>query len=232
MPLFGPPLPFGGATSSVAGSSGLVRQPSAGDQEKFLRGNSTWQSQYPYFLTHPQRFEAGDYLMAPAYTTDTSAANVGFMTAYPIFLPTLTVDRIGVEVTAVGGAGTLSRLGIYNSSASTNYPDTLLLDAGTVAASGSTGKKEITINQSITQGIYWLAHLSDTVVTSAASFRRYGIVGIPNFRKNQNDSNFQMNHGYRAGSVASGGLPSYFPAGATLIDAGSLGIHIVYLRVA
>ena len=32
-----------GATSSAAGSSGLVPAPAAGDQEKFLRGDGTWQ---------------------------------------------------------------------------------------------------------------------------------------------------------------------------------------------
>ena len=31
-----------GATSSAAGSSGLVPAPAAGDQEKFLRGDGTW----------------------------------------------------------------------------------------------------------------------------------------------------------------------------------------------
>jgi len=232
VPFFGPPPQFVGATSSVAGSSGLVTRPSAGDQEKFLRGNATWQSQYPYFLIHPQVFESGDYLLAPSFTTDTSPANVGFMTAYPIFLPTTTVDRIGIEVTSAGGAGSLGRLGIYNSSSSGNYPDTLLLDAGTVAVSGSTGKKEATINQLITQGIYWLAHLSDTVSGSAPTLRRFGITSIPNFRKNQNDSNLRTNQGYRAGSVASGGLPSSFPSGATLITVENLGIHIVYLRIA
>jgi hypothetical protein len=35
---------FTGASSSAAGSAGLVKQPAAGDQEKFLRGDCTWQS--------------------------------------------------------------------------------------------------------------------------------------------------------------------------------------------
>ena len=220
-----------GATSSVAGTAGLVPAPAAGDQEKFLRGNATWQSQYPQFSCHPQRFESGDYLFPPALTTQTGNANSGFLVCYPIFLPTLTIDRIGCEVTAAAGAGSLGRLGIYNSSASTNYPSTLLLDAGTVSVS-STGKREATINQSITQGIYWIAYLADTVSGSAPTLRQFNAVPMFNFRKNQNDSVFQYNGGYRAGSVASGSLPSPFPSGATLLDIGGGGIHIIYLRVA
>ena len=34
---------MGGATSSAAGAAGLVPAPAAGDQEKFLRGDGTWQ---------------------------------------------------------------------------------------------------------------------------------------------------------------------------------------------
>lgn len=33
---------FVGATSAAPGSKGLVPQPQAGDQEKFLRGDGTW----------------------------------------------------------------------------------------------------------------------------------------------------------------------------------------------
>lgn len=38
--------PFTGATSSVAGTSGLVPAPAAGDQDKVLRGNAAW-AKYP-----------------------------------------------------------------------------------------------------------------------------------------------------------------------------------------
>jgi len=232
MAFFGPPPTFVGATSSVAGSGGLVTRPSAGDQEKFLRGNATWQSQYQQFACHPQIFEAGDYLLAPTLTTTTGNANSGFLVAYPIFLPSVTVDRIGCEVTSAAGAGSLGRLGIYNSSSTSNYPSTLLLDAGTVAVSGTTGKKEATINQAITQGIYWLAYLADTVSGSAPALRQFNSVPMIHFRKNQDDSVFQFNQGYRAGSVASGSLPSPFPSGATLLNVGGGGTHIVYLRIA
>lgn len=225
------PVNMVGASSGTAGTAGYVPAPAAGDQEKFLCGNSTWQSQYQFFSCHPQRFESGDYVFPPCINTTTGNANSGFMVSYPLFLPTATYDRIGCEVTSAAGAGSLGRLGIYNSSSTSNYPNTRLLDAGTVAVS-STGKKEITINQAITQGIYWLTYLSDTVSGSAPTMRQFNQTSFFNFRKNQNDSVFQYNHGYRAGSVSSGSLPSTFPSGATLLDGSGLGVHIIYLRVA
>ena len=63
-------------------------------------------------------------------------------------------DRISINVTTA--AGTLARLGIYTAG-STGRPDTLVLDAGTVATD-STGGKEITISQTLTADtLYWLA---------------------------------------------------------------------------
>lgn len=41
---------FSGATSSAAGTHGLVPAPAAGDQEKFLRGDGTWAAESTYTL--------------------------------------------------------------------------------------------------------------------------------------------------------------------------------------
>lgn len=65
----------------------------------------------------------------------------------------LTLDRIGIEVVTTG-AGSATRLGIYNDS--DGKPDTLLLDAGTVDSSTSTGFKEATISQVLNNAWYWL----------------------------------------------------------------------------
>ena len=74
----------------------------------------------------------------------------------------MTVDRITMAVT-VGAAGKKARLGIYNSGAD-GKPLSLLLDAGELAVDGS-GVKAITINQSLTKGLYWLACVSDGTPT-------------------------------------------------------------------
>ena len=73
----------------------------------------------------------------------------------PLFVPvTTTVDRIGIEVVTAGTTGTSKvRLGIYSDS--NGLPGALVLDAGQANAD-VTGSREITINQSLARGIYWL----------------------------------------------------------------------------
>lgn len=70
---------------------------------------------------------------------------------------TSTAIRIGCEITIVGAAGALVRLGIWNDNGSA-YPGTLLLDAGTVDGTilTSTTARELTISQAMPLGPYWL----------------------------------------------------------------------------
>ena len=59
-------------------------------------------------------------------------------------------------------ASSVWRLGIYNNSASGDYPDTRLLDAGTVSTA-TTGVKTITISQSLSANtLYWLVAALNT----------------------------------------------------------------------
>ena len=88
----------------------------------------------------------------------------------------MTVDRIAMAVTVEGAGGTKARLGIY-ASGSDGQPAALVLDAGEVAVDGA-GVKAITINQSLTKGLYWLACVSDgtpTVRSHYAIPTPYGI---------------------------------------------------------
>lgn len=84
--------------------------------------------------------------------TRTTNEDRGFYVPMPI-PRSLTIDRIGVEVTASATGSPLIRLGIYEDSS--GAPGTLILDAGTVDAS-TTGFKEITISQALTAGMVWL----------------------------------------------------------------------------
>jgi len=77
-----------------------------------------------------------------------------------------TFDRIGQEVTTLGSTSVV-RLGIYGVT-SENYPGALLLDAGTIDA-GSTGGKEIVINQALTPGLYYLAAVAQVATCSVRS---------------------------------------------------------------
>lgn len=82
-----------------------------------------------------------------------------------VYLPNCTLDRIACQTGSTGGAGNVTRLGIYNNSA-TNTPGTLLLDAGTVDNDTTDAFYSITINQPVDAGFYWLAINTQTKVAT------------------------------------------------------------------
>ena len=176
------------------------------------------------------KYQAGQYYTLPIITTQTGNANSGFLVVFPLYFPNITIDRIGCLVTVAAGAGSLGRLGIYYSSLTNCYPGELLLDAGTVSVA-STGNREITISQTLSEGIYWLAYLADTVVTSAPTMRQQSTFVNPFAPISSTNALFQTGQGFRASGVASGSLPATFPAGATDLG-GTGGIHIIYTRIA
>jgi hypothetical protein len=74
-----------------------------------------------------------------------------YATAFPIS-EDITIDRIAVNVTTGGSAGTVVRMGLFTDLG--GMPDALITDFGTVAAT-TTGVKEITVNQAVGAGIAW-----------------------------------------------------------------------------
>jgi hypothetical protein len=121
-----------------------------------------------------------------------------------------TYDRIAFQVTTAGAAGTIGRAGIYADNGSL-YPGALVLDAGTIAVEG-TGVKEISINQQLNKGIYWLVLVSDgtpAVKGHLAAMSPLGI-GAADF-----GTLYTQGH-YRKAAVGSGALAATFPASALL----------------
>lgn len=94
-------------------------------------------------------------------TTNTSAADLTATanTTYyvPIFLPTVSIDRIAVMSGASFTSAGNTRLGLYNASPTTGKPTTLVFDAGTVNVDANATDYAITISQSITANWYYLA---------------------------------------------------------------------------
>lgn len=105
----------------------------------------------------PLGLKSGLYYRPPVTAVTTLAVVQDRLYAHPMSIPAaVTLDRIEVEVTTAAALTTI-RMGIYNDDGGT--PGTLLLDAGTVDSS-TTGRKSITISQSINAGIYWLASVA------------------------------------------------------------------------
>ena len=98
------------------------------------------------------------YYVSVGHTSQsTSVTQTKQQTYYlPIYLPSATFDRLSFRTNANHSGTIPTRLGIYANSTS-NKPSTLILDAGTVSATATSTTYEITINQTLTNGWYWLA---------------------------------------------------------------------------
>jgi hypothetical protein len=99
---------------------------------------------------------SGLYYRTPSlpYNAVTLSNNTLYLT--PIFIDaTTTIDRIGVRSSSSFSGTSTVRLGIYSNVS--GAPSALVLDAGTVSFTGANQNQQITINQSLTPGFYWLA---------------------------------------------------------------------------
>lgn len=106
--------------------------------------------------------------------TSTTPTTAGIISNRLYYLPYLittstTFDRMAIEhLGAVGGALSVVRMGIYTSSA--GLPSTRVLDAGTIDLTTALAFKTITISQTLTPGLYFLAVVAQ-VTSGAPTFR-------------------------------------------------------------
>jgi hypothetical protein len=101
------------------------------------------------------------YQVSPASFTNVANTTYYSMLVVP---SDCSVSRIGLA-TGNSFSGTASvRLGIYSNT--NNAPDQLILDAGTVSATAAGTFYQITINQALSMGIYWLATNTQTAATT------------------------------------------------------------------
>jgi hypothetical protein len=115
------------------------------------------------------RIPTGSRFSAQHLGLGTTQPNGAELRVTPIVIrETMTIDRIGVEVTTVGSAGSVTRLGVWRDN--NGVPGLLLLDAGTVDST-TTGLREITISQLLTPGIYWLGACSQGSPTTQPTYR-------------------------------------------------------------
>lgn len=111
------------------------------------------------------------YVVPPVQSSGTSATlGVGTLRLQMFMAPNAcTLSRIGAEVVTPGDAGSKFRLGIYNDDG-TGRPGALLIDAGVIAGDSGT-VQELTINQSISAGIYWIGGAVQIVTTTQPTMR-------------------------------------------------------------
>ena len=156
-----------GATSSVAGTAGLVPQPAAGDNDRFLAGDASFgiaprlvAPALPDWLTgtFATRNE-GCLYGGGGYGYVIGANRLGFC---PIFIRRgITFTVIGVRIgNDAARTSTKIRFGIYNVSQTNLRPTTLIADSGDVTYTNNSTVSG-TISAYIKSGFYWAALVTD-----------------------------------------------------------------------
>lgn len=124
--------------------------------------------------------------------------------AFPVGKKT-TFDRLAVNVIVVGGAGSVGRIGLYDSTPN-NIPNNLLDGSGALDFN-TLGIKEININRILTPGLYWVTCVVQVAVV-ASMLRGIGAAWSP-FVGMQNPDNNAAGCGYIQAGV-NGALPAQF----------------------
>jgi hypothetical protein len=116
--------------------------------------------------------ESGTYYTTSSNTntTSTTTTTTGVVSYLPFLVErTTTFDRIACRTGGTVTGTSTVRLGIYNNS--NKKPTTVLLDAGTVAATATSTIYSITINQTLNPGWYWLAHVVNSTTGTHTFFQ-------------------------------------------------------------
>jgi hypothetical protein len=136
-------VPAGGAAGQV------LTKASETDYDAAWRG---YNAIFPTTGLISGRFYGNIYQML----SQTRGMTLDLLEAHPFVVPVQTTfDRIAIHVVN-GQTSSVVRLGIYSHNATLDYPGALVLDAGTVSAT-SGGFRSITISETLSPGIYWLA---------------------------------------------------------------------------
>ena len=138
----------------------------------------------------PLRWKAGTYVRTPMGTTAVGTVGLNKDRSYctGLYVPRGGgIDRVGIEVTVVGGAGSVTRIGLYADN--DGVPGSLLFDAGTIDTATATGFIQATVNwTNLNDGLYWVATVPQvgtgptfrSVSTPLGGFAPYRPTGISN----------------------------------------------------
>lgn len=119
--------------------------------------------------------QSGRYYRVPNGSITTATVTAGTLSATPKFVPsTVSIDRLGMEVSTAGDAGSKVRLGIYADDG-TLRPGALVLDAGTINGDSNT-RQDITVSATLQRGWYWFAAANQIVTTVTPVWRTLSIV--------------------------------------------------------
>lgn len=124
---------------------------------------------------------SGDqWILAGQATGSTGLLVQGRENAVPFYLPVSTsISKLALDVSTVGSAGALVRLGIRSHNPKTGWPGGVLLDAGTIDGTVS-GVSSITLGSALVlaAGWYWCTATGQGAPTTQATIRTAGASSV------------------------------------------------------
>ena len=138
----------------------------------------------------PLKWKAGTWIRTPMGTTAVATNGLVKDRSYctGLYVPRGgAIDRVSLEVTTVGGTGSVTRIGLYADN--DGVPGDLLYDAGTIDTATATGFIQCTVNWTgLNSGIYWVATVPQvgtapvvrSVSTPLAGFAPYRPTSVSN----------------------------------------------------
>lgn len=161
---------------------------------------------------------------------NSAALAINTLTAIPLYVARqMRIDRLGFVVGVVGGAGSVARIGIYNSDSTTRYPTTRLFDGGEFACDAAAGGKITTLDLLLQPDLYWIVYLSGVAAPSVLRVANdnYNPIYGQKITAAGVSKVFQL--GFTV-AQAYGPLPVSFPAGAALAE--GTGLALGWVRLA
>jgi len=177
----GSPSNLVGATSSAAGTAGLVPAPAAGEEHKLLRGDATFQGvPFPQKLLSSSTSDitngnsTGNVIGMIGMTNLTSSGNYGFYYNRQYFVPvwipsTLTSWSLNVVVGSSPAVNITFKIGVYDRSTSTGLVgNRVSVSSAQSLLTSTSGGTIFTVafTDTLNQGLYFLSFCGGTLATA------------------------------------------------------------------
>ena len=90
----------------------------------------------------------------------------------------ITITQLGIAVVTIAAAGNTARVGIYTNNASTNQPQTRLIDSGTLAVDATGTRTSTGLSVALTRGLYWFAYFTNASTGTVASIANLNLPDV------------------------------------------------------
>jgi len=152
------PVNMVGASSGTAGTAGYVPAPAAGNEYAYLRGDATFKNpliQSSFINTTQETYSSQLYGL---FLGGSLAPADNILYLVPSIVIPATYTKIFIRRSAgTAGASMKVRMGIYECDFDKLCPTTLIAETADTSMASTSSDVTITISQSLTKGIYFLA---------------------------------------------------------------------------